>query len=327
MLLNIFRTNKVYNFILVPVTGILLMLNSLINPGVFPSDESMSYSPLFVILRNSGVSFFGAVLVNFAATMVISFQLLSIYSRFDFVRERTFLPVYLFLFITLALPDMHVIQPVTFSAIFVLQAIWRLFEAYDARKVHSHAFDAGFLLGVAGLFYIPVTCFIFLIPLSLNTIKGKWNWREIVNPFVGLFLPWIFALSYFFIFKKTEHFFELINLATQKREITILQKWQVLVYFIYLVVITLVSSFFILKHYDSKKISTRRYFKILFFFFVSSLLLLIFPAVSYEILIVLSLPLAFLITNYLTFMRRRLWAEIFFAVLILISIVLQFFIQ
>jgi hypothetical protein len=79
--------------------------------------------------------------------------------------------------------------------------------------------------------------------------------------------------------------------------------------------------------YDEKKISTRRFFKILFFFFATSLLLIIIPSVSYELIVILSLPFIFLLTNYFTFMRRRFWAELFFVLLITFSIVMQFLVK
>ncbi len=327
MLLRIFRTNSVYNFILVPVTGILLLLGSLLTPDTFPPNDCLVCAPLFMPLFKAGMSPTVAVCINFALIMVICFQLLSINSRFNFIRERTFLPAYLFLFAALALPGLHVIQPVTFSAIFLLQAIKRLFDAYDVRKAHSHAFDAGLLTGIAGLFYLPVSLLVLLVPISLTTVKARNNWREFVNPFVGLLLTWCLTVSYYYVFQNTSQLWDILANVFQKRETTILQQWPVQAFFIYLVLITLVSSFFILTQYDEKKISSRRYFKILFFYFISSLILFTFPVVSYEIVVILTLPLSFLITNYLTFMRRRFWAELFFVILIVISVTIQFFIK
>ncbi|HPR33861.1 MAG TPA: DUF6427 family protein [Prolixibacteraceae bacterium] len=321
MFLRIFKSNSVYNFFLVPLTGILLLLGSFLHPESLPR-AIVPFSLPFPVPEVPGTI---AVWINFGLILILCFQLLFINARYSFVRARTFLPAYLFLFIVLALPDLHTVQPVFISAVFLIQAIKRTFDAYEAGKAHSHAFDAGFFTGLAGLFYLPANLFVLLIPVNIYTIKAKNGWREFVTPFVGVLLPWTFTVSAYYIFSDPAILLSLLKEQFIRNESSILLQWPVRTYFIYLIIITLISSVFIITQYDEKKISTRRYFKILFFYFVSSLIFFIFRPVSFEILVILALPLSFLITNYLTFMRRRIWAELFFTILILISVSLQFF--
>jgi hypothetical protein len=327
MLLRILKANSVYNFILVPIIGGLLLLKSYLQPGIFPPESHQFNIPLFSSLYQSNIPFWGALLINYAAVMIICFQLLYINAIFSFVRERTFLPAYLFLFIVYALPDLHIIQPVFISAIFILIALSRIFSSFDKKKDISNAFDAGFFTGLASLFYPGAILLVFLIPASLYTLKNKVGWREYVASFLGLLLPALYTFSYYFIFSDLSKFIDIYTNTIVQREETILHLLPVQIYFVYLILITIISSFFILGRYDEQKISTRRFFKILFFYFCTSLLLLILPSVSYELLVILTIPLTFLITNYLTFMRRRFWAELFFTILILIPLALQFIIK
>jgi hypothetical protein len=226
-----------------------------------------------------------------------------------------------------ALPDLHVIQPVFFSGIFILLAFNRIFSSFEKKKGISNAFDAGFLTGIATLFYPGSVILVFLIPASLYTLKNKIGWREYIASMLGLFLPLLFAFSYYFIFNNVSNFIDLFTNVIIKREETILHLLPVQIYFIFLILLTIFSSIFILGQYDEQKISIRRYFKILFFYFCTSVILIILPSVSYELLVLLTIPLTFLITNYLTFMHRRFWAELFFIILIIFAVGLQFIIK
>jgi hypothetical protein len=324
MLLRIFRANSVYNFFLVPIIGGLLLLKSYLQPGIFPPETYQFATPLFLPLYLSKINYLGALLINYAAVMIICFLLLYINATFSFVRERTFLPAYLFLFIVYALPDLHIIQPVFFSGIFLLLALNAIFLSFEKKKTISNAFNAGFFTGLACLFYPGIILFVFIIPVSLYTLKNKVGWREIVASLLGLLLPLLYAFSYYFAFNSISNFIDLFTNAILKREDTILHLLPVQIYFAFLALITIISSSFILGQYEVQKISTRCNFKILFFYFSMSLLLFILPSVSYELLVILTIPLTFLITNYLTFMRRRFWAELFFTLIISIAIALQF---
>ena len=327
MLLRIFRANSVYNFLLVPLVGVLLLLKSFLTPGIFIPENCNGLSPFCQLIFNLHLPFWGAVLANFVATIIICFLLLYINAAFSFVRERTFLPTFIFMFIVYALPGLHTIQPIFFSGIFILLAFRSIFASFEKKKAISNAFDAGFFTGVAGLFYPVASLLVFLIPVSLFTLRNKSSWREYAASFLGLLLPWLYAFSFYFILNDTNKFAEIfLNIFTERND-DILHSLPVQLYFGFLILITLISSIFIMRQYDEKKISTRRYFKILFFYFATSLLFLIFPSVSFELLVILTLPLTFLITNYLTFMRRRFWAELFFTVLIIISLALQFLVR
>lgn len=325
MLLKLFRANYFYNFILFPLVGVLLLLNSFISEHTFPSIVCFNSSPICQLLYNSGISNIVAIALNFALVLIICFLLLQINAKFDFVKERTFLPVYLFLFIVYTLPDLHVIQPIFISAIFILLSIRSIFLSYEKNNAISNAFDAGFLIGLAAIFYLPSVFLIIIIPFSIFILRNKVEWREVFLPFFGLALPWLLLLSYYFIWNDVSQLFELIQNSITHERSTIFGRPLLLIYFSFLIIITLFASFFILVQFGEKNISTRRHFKILSLYFDASLLLILFPSVSYEILVLLAIPLSFLITNYLIFIKRRFWAELFLFGFIVFPVLFQIF--
>jgi hypothetical protein len=327
MLLRIFRANYFYNYILFPLVGILLLLKSFLSPGIFPPETTATINPVFKPLYELQLPYAAALLLNYIAVMIICYQLLYFNAAFSFVRERTFLPVYLFMFIVYALPGLHYIQPVFIAAIFILLALYNIFLSFEKKKVISNGFNAGFFIGVAGLFYPSLNFLIFLVPSSLYTLKNKIDGRVWIASFLGLLLPALYAFTYYFLTNNLISFFEIYTCLLMPKDTLVIFQIPVIIYLSFLLIVTISASLFILKGYDEKKISTRRYFKILFFFFITSLLLLIIPAVSHELLVIVTIPLTFLLTNYLTFMHRRFWAELFFIILISFSVALQFFVK
>jgi hypothetical protein len=80
-----------------------------------------------------------------------------------------------------------------------------------------------------------------------------------------------------------------------------------------------------LSQYDGKRISSRRFFKVFFWIFlISTILIVANPAVSQEIIIILALPLTYLISNYLIFMKRQTLGEVIIYILAAGVIYLQF---
>lgn len=324
MLVRLLKANLFYNIILVPIVGALFLLKSFQPELPFAGIGCENGSPICNWLISLELSNKQAILINFGAITFINFLLLLINAKFAFLKERTFLPPYLFMIIVLAFPSLHTIQPAFVAAIFIMLALQRIFATFEKNNAISNAFDASFLTGFAAIFYLPALVMTIAIPFSLFVLKSKLSGREFFASFFGCILLWIFYFSYFFITNQTSNFFDLFVNAIEFSDRSLFLKIPVLIYFTLLLIITFAASIFILKQYGIQKISTRRYFKILAYYFINAAVLIAIPMVSIEILILLTLPLTFLLSNYLIFMRRRFWAESILIGLILFSIAMQF---
>ncbi|MCF8362089.1 MAG: DUF6427 family protein [Prolixibacteraceae bacterium] len=324
MLLKLLKGNHLYNYILFPVIGLMLIAGTLLQDGVFYPAFSSSAGPLSFLLQEIEFGNIWAVFTNYLLILLISLLLLHINEYFSMARDATFLPSYLFLFIVYAIPNLQVLQPIFLSALFIALSFRSIFSSIDQKYTVNKAFNAGFFIGIAGLFYTYATLIVLIIPISIYILRNNLNWRNLLSPILGAIFPWLYLLVYYFIFKDIALFFELLEQSFQMPEVSFFSNTIIFVYLSYLILITLIASFFIIKQYDEKKINTRRYYKVLFIYFVSILLLLLIPPVSFEIIVLIALPLTFLITNYLAHMKRRFWAELFFTTLVVISIILQF---
>jgi hypothetical protein len=327
MLLRIIKANHFYNFILIPVLGFLMLLPAFSDIQMIPADTYAHVSPLFQPLISQGISNHTAILINFAVVLIICFLLLQINARYAFVKERTFLPAFLFFVIIYALPELKIIQPVFIAGLFLVLCIRSIFASFEKKEAIRNAFDAGFFIGVAGLFYFYSILFVFLIPFSLSILRNNLSWRDTFTSFVGMLLPWVFFFSAYFIANNPMVPVNYVLDSFIVKEKSFLIHLPIQIYLAYLMIIITICSVFILKQYGLKNISVRRYFKILFLFFMAALAMLFSPHVSTEILVFLTIPLTFLITNYLIFIRRRVWAELFLYLMVGIAASLQLFVN
>ena len=130
---------------------------------------------------------------------------------------------------------------------------------------------------------------------------------------------------YYAATEQTTELFQVLESNILTNQIFLREDLQIQIYMGYLVILTILGSFFLLAQYDEKKISSRRFFKVFFWIFlISTILILASPAVSHEIIILLAIPLTFLISNYLIFMKRQFWGEVFLYLLTAGIILLQF---
>jgi hypothetical protein len=217
---------------------------------------------------------------------------------------------------------MHPIYP---AALFLILTVDRIFGSYDKEKIHSNAFDAGIFLAIGSLFYLNLIFFFPLLWMGFIIVKSQVNWREYILTTLGFALPWLAALMYYLISNRTDELLHLIENNMTTHQLFLRENLPVQIYMGFLVLLILLGSIFIMAQYDEKKISLRKYFKTFFWIFViSTILILANPSVSQEIIIVVAIPLSYLISNYLTFMKRQLWGEIYLYLLVAGVIYLQF---
>lgn len=324
MLVKLFKANYFYNFILFPLFGLALLAGSFVLGDHLNIYSEYDYSFLFFPFYEGVISHKAAVLINFAAIMIIGVELLHLNSRFTFSNERTFLPVYIFMFIVLALTEFHIVQPIILATIFMIWALRILFNAYEKRSAISEAFNAGLFIGIASLFCIHFGFLVILVPLGILIIRNTTTWREMLVPFIGALLPWIFFVCFFILTDNIERFQLIIDQYFKPLNTNTFRQWPVLSFFAYIFVLILISNLKIIKQYGLMNIAIRRYYKVFALFFSLSIILLFLPFVSHLIIVFMAVPLSFLITNMFLNIRKSFWAELLMGILVIAAFTLQY---
>jgi hypothetical protein len=303
-----------------------LWFRSYIHPEYFPFFEGENQMFLFQLVN--GLLVRSALLNNLLAmvfVVVLSFLVLRLNTNFAFIRVRTFLPSNIFILIVSGMLALHTFHPVYFGLLFLMFSTERIFISYEIEKFHGGAFETGLFIGVGSLFYFNLIFFFPIIWIGLLLIRKRPEWRNYVLPVLGVFVPWLFAWSYYFLTDQLNVFFETISVNFATDNNLLRENIPLQFYLGFLVLLTLLGSIFLLGQYDEKKISTRKYFQVFFLIFVIAFaLLIVVPAVSQEILVLMALPLTFLISNYLIYMKRQFWSNLIMYLFVALVIYLQF---
>lgn len=326
MLLKALKSNQPFLVLLIPVFALALWLNSFMSPAEFPfyagEDMMVLYKPIaWLIGKNILASHITALLF----TILLAFLILKLNIQYVFIKSRTLLPSAIFILISSGMPALHSMHPVYPAALFLILSVDRIFNSFDKEIIHSNAFDAGIFLAIGSLFYLNL---VFLFPIlwfGFIIIKPKVNWREYILSTLGFLLPWTGALVYYFIAERQDELWYTLHMNITAHQSFIKDNLAIQIFLAYLFLLTLLGSFFLLLQYDDKRISSRKFFKVFFWvFFISVTLIIASPAVSQEIIIIVSIPLSYLISNYFLFMKRQFWGEVFLYLLIIAIVLLQF---
>ncbi|MDP2338578.1 MAG: DUF6427 family protein [Bacteroidota bacterium] len=326
MLLKALKSNQPYHFLLIPVIAAALWIRSLLNPVIFSfysgEDSMILYQPVNYWIGKSPLA---SSIVALIFIILLAFLILKLNVQYGFIRERTFLPSSLFILITSGLPDLHTMHPVYPATLFLILAMDRIFSSYDKEIIHSNAFDAGIFLAIGSLFYLNLIFFFPLLWIGFVILRSQVNWREYILTTLGFALPWTAALTYYLFTDQTDELLHILETNITSHQVFLTENLSIQIFSGFLLLLTLLASFFILAQYDEKKISARKYFKLFFFIFLTACILVVAnPAVSQEIMIILSIPLTYLLSNYMIFMKRQFWGEVFIYVLVAGVIYLQF---
>ena len=317
MLLKSLKLNQPYHILLIPIIAAALWIKSFMNPVIFPfypgEDMMILYQPIKFLLNKNPLA---SNIVAMIFIVLLAFLILKLNVQYSFIRVKTFLPSSLFVLITSGMHDLHAMHPVYPAALFLILTIDRIFSAYDKEIIHSNAFDAGIFLAIGSLFYLNLVFFFPFLWAGLVTLKPKVNWREYILTALGFILPWLAAFTYYLISGRTDELIHTLETNFTSHQIFLRGSLPDQIYIGFLVLLTLLGSYTLLAQYDEKRISSRKYFKAFFWIFlISGILITASPSVSQEIIIVLAIPLTYLISNYLIFMKRQIWGEILLYIL------------
>lgn len=326
MILKLLKSNQAYHFLLIPLMVAGLWFRSYIHPQAFSFFEGENQMFLYRMIDRQLTGFpLYANILSIVFVIILSFLIFRLNTTFGFIRTHTFLPSSIFILVMSGLLSMHTLHPVYFGLLFLMFSVHRVFDAYEKEHYHTGAFEAGLFIGVGSLFYLSLAFFFPIIWVGLLLIRKQPEWRNYVLPVIGMFVPWLFTWSYYFLTDQFDIFMETVSVNFTTDNNFLRGNIPLQVYLGFLTVLTLLGSAFLLGQYDEKKISTRKFFQVFFLIFlVAFILLIVVPAVSQEILVLMALPLTFLISNYLTYLKWQLLSNLIIYLFIALVIYLQF---
>jgi len=238
-------------------------------------------------------------LIMIILTVTFAFLAVHLNTRFNFIPERTYFPALFIATLSAALPGTQVFHPVILAGFFLYFALKLLFQTYRYNGTSFHFFQAAILIGLGSLFYPPLIIFFLLIYIAQFVLR-TFNWREWLTPLIGIFLPFYFYVGINFMVTGDweplpERFVKGITELIEWEDFTTAH----FVFFGYLALLILVSSFSMIARFTTRKVSSRLYLVIIFWTFVISLAgYFLIPAASVEMLVIVALPVSYLFSSY-----------------------------
>ncbi len=181
MLVSIFRSNQP-----VVLVGLLILVPVLFGAAFLQLAAHPELAmPLYELI---GSVVKGSALVqgsfSILVIMLIGVQLTILVNDAELMERRTHLPALLFPLLLAAFGPMAPLDPALAGMPFVIPALQRAWTMSNTGKVMGALFDAGMLLGIAALFYLPYAFLVVVIWASISVIR-PFQLREYIVPAVG----------------------------------------------------------------------------------------------------------------------------------------------
>jgi len=210
---------------------------------------------------------------------------------------------------------------INFIMVFVLNNLMRLPYVNNLIPV---IFNASFLLGIASLFYSQLVFLILFIWLSI-IIHRIVTWRNIAVSLIGITLPYIFMLTWFFYTDTMlQDSFVLFNsLQIDIVPILLTNPIEIIITIMFLAII-IISIFGIASSLIEKNINLRRNLTITLFYIAIVFLIILIFSKSYISTLLLSIPSALLLGNWLNNRKKIRWYNISLWLITIFIIVNQY---
>ncbi len=312
-------------YLMVPLFLIVFWLRSLTEVYIPESFVDITPMPLWgMVLKVIKGNYFVASFISMILALLSAMGVNRFTNRYKLLSKPTVLPGIIYILLISGFVEVQDIHPVWFFVPLFLLSIEKLFNAHGKQKPMAWCFDSALWFSVGTLFF-GKGMILFVFILIVMFILRVFTTKTILASLVGLLLPYIFAFVYYMIFDKIEIFFEilLVNFITPVAfySHSVFSE----TYLFSMVVLVILSLINVARQMPTFKILTRKHYRIFNWLVILSLLVAMTPFYSVEMVPVISIGSAIVIAYFLDVIRRNYLKEIFFLVIILVTILAQIF--
>lgn len=141
----------------------------------------------------------GFALVHILTIGILAIQITGLMNECELVDRRNHLPVLLFPVCLAVLSSPGALGPSLLGMPFVVFAMRRTWSMNSGGPALARLFDAGILLGLASMFYVPYAFLVVVVWASVSVIR-PFQWREYLVPLVGIIVVFYLAWGTLLLF-------------------------------------------------------------------------------------------------------------------------------
>ena len=297
------------------------------------------WTPSFIVQTNSGgislpfyqlLSWIAGnnyyILISVAFSIVLFSSLIINYlcTEIGISAKISMLGSFLFIIVASALTFYTEMSPFIWVNLLLLLML-RLLYFFPASNNHiADSFNAGFLVGVASLFFAQAILFVFLIWMAFF-IHRSGSWRNYLVALIGAIMPHIFALTWYFWNDRTDEFINLWSNLFDYSGLSAFLQMNTMdsIVLIFLAVLVIFSMFHSFSKIRKKSINVRRNLQITLYFLLFSILI-VFLSGNVSSIQLFIVPSSIILVHSFNELKRGRLVNILLTVFIGLIIVNQF---
>jgi putative flippase GtrA len=200
MILRFFRSCFVTQYIVIGIIGTLLWSRAFFAPPAMPAPDGPVplYGLIYTLLHASPQV---ASILGFILTLLSAFLLNRLLTTSEVVLKNSSLAALIFIALMSYFPFLLTLHQLSIAAFILLMILERLYKSYNKSESLELTYVAGFLTGIASLFYLPFILFFFFLLISFVLFRNN-DWHQWIGAFIGMITPYIFLSVYYFWFDK-----------------------------------------------------------------------------------------------------------------------------
>ncbi len=325
MLFNKLHNNSLATIIAVPFIVILLWLRLFTVDMANITALDNPAMPIWntFILPWLGHSQFIAALTSLLLVVLSGLSVNRMVTKHGLLHAQSMITLLIFSLMVGAFLSVQKLNPVLFFLLFFTHGLERILNQTNGQIV-NRCFDAAFLIGIGSLIYIKGV-FIFPFILVAMGILRTLNIQNILGAFAGLILPFIFSLTYFFVFDRLPWFLLEIEeniLANPGQYNHTLFSKLFMTSIILLLALSLLST---VRSLPLRKVKVRYYFRIFIWTLLLTTGILLTPFYSMEMLPIAAIGASVLLASFFERITNKKTKEVLFALFVALMVSGQFF--
>ncbi|MCK6648093.1 MAG: DUF6427 family protein [Bacteroidia bacterium] len=315
MFIRFFKSNNAIALVVLPIMAVIIWLFGMLNPQVLPVRHTM---PLFELIGRGAYAVpWLSVLLGYVLVVSQAFLLNYIVNENEVLKKQSYLPALFYMVFMSNNSAMLMFHPQQFANLFLLFAINKLLSSYRKDQAFSQAFDAGFLLSIASLFYFPYAVFFPVLGIAFILLR-PFNWREWFISFLGVITPYSFVIVFYFWNDITDYLWYdkmFYPMVLERKTAEVADSFYLMIGIGWLLIL---FSFF--KAFATIGAGSQRSKKgmslFIWLFFISVLTIFPAPELSTKYFSAFAIPAAVFCANYFSEIKKEWIGEILFLILI-----------
>lgn len=313
MIVRLLKSNNASALVALPLVALALWSFAFFVPDTASIKHTMPLYELLVRpMQNIGwLSKIIAVLLIIGEGFLLNY----IVNENDVLTKKTNLPALFYIVFISNNSSMLELHPIIFSNLFLLFALSKILSSYRKDIAFSQFFDTGLLISLATLFYFPCIVFLPIIGIALIIFR-PFLWREWLISFIGVVVPYIFVLTYYFWNGTTDYllydkmFYPVISKVPPEE---LSGSFYFLMSVGWLIVLLSLGGLF--KGLEGGSQKTKKALILMIWYLAfAGLSVILAPQINTKYFSLLTIPLAVICSNYYLRMKKEVLGEILFLI-------------